>query len=124
MTAVLFQPLAFGEGAAAAVIAKGAVSTLNVTFALAAFPALSAAVPLNARLTPGVLTWIAGGQEAIPEPESEQVNLTVTSVLFQPKLLANGLSVAEIAGGVLSRFTFVPGVAVFPATSVAVPGIL
>lgn len=52
------------------------------------------------------------------------MKLTVTLVLFQPKVLASGLNVAAMLGGVLSILTLVLGVAVFPALSVAVPGML
>lgn len=42
------------------------------------------------------------GQVAIPLVASEQVNDTVTFVLFQPNVLGVGLTDAVIAGGSLS----------------------
>jgi hypothetical protein len=45
VTFALFQPAAFGAGDGAGVITGGALSMFNVKVALAAFPALSLAVP-------------------------------------------------------------------------------
>jgi hypothetical protein len=52
---VLFQPFAFGCGAAVAVMESGADSTLIFTLALAEFPALSVAVPLKDSFSPTVV---------------------------------------------------------------------
>lgn len=46
VTALLFQPLAFGAGETTAVIEGGTVSIFNVTLAVAVFPAASVTVPL------------------------------------------------------------------------------
>src|SRR5690348_8895544 len=58
-----------------------------------------------------------------PVPESAQVKPTVTSVLFQPKVLAAGVRLPVITGLVLSIFMpeRLAGVAVFPAASVQLP---
>jgi hypothetical protein len=49
------------------------------------------------------------------------MNLTVTAVLFHPAPFGGGDGLAAIVGGVKSMFTVAVTVAVFPATSVAVP---
>ena len=59
--------------------------------------------------------------EVMVETLGLHVKVTVTAVLFHPAELAEGETDAEIVGAVCSRFTFAEAVAVFPATSVAVP---
>jgi hypothetical protein len=120
VTGELFQPAAFGRGAAVAVIDKGEDSTLNVTLAVAEFPALSVAVPLNASLSPSVVTWIGAGQPAIPDRASEQVKVIVAGATTTPCALGVGLTVAVIIGAVLSMFSVVLVLAVCPAASVTV----
>ncbi|MCI0603797.1 hypothetical protein L0156_12380, partial [bacterium] len=66
----------------------------------------------------------------MPEAESEQVNVTVTSVLFHPAPFAAGFAAAVIVGGVLSLtvnrswglFCEVPSLEVYPITPIAVSG--
>ena len=117
-------PRASGTGTIAAVMVGGVLSILTVAVVFAVLPARSVVIPEAVCAAPSVVKEAGALQLATPESVSEHAKLMVTSVLFQPKLLAEGLRLAAMAGGVLSRFTFVPGVAVFPATSVAVPGIL
>ena len=117
-------PRASGAGATAAVMAGGVLSILTVAVVLAVLPARSAAVPEAVCVAPSVAKEAGALQLATPESASEHAKLTVRFVLFQPKLLAAGVRLAVMAGGVLSTLTFVLGVAVFPATSVAVPGTL
>jgi hypothetical protein len=57
----------------------------------------------------------------MPESESLQIKLTTTLESFQPAPFAGGETEAVITGGVLSRLTVAAAVAVFPATSVAIP---
>ena len=116
----MFHPAAFGRGAAVAVIDKGEDSMLNVTLAVAEFPALSVAVPLNDSLSPSVVTWIGAGQVAIPDSASEQMNVIVAGATTTPCALGVGLTVAEIIGAVLSIFSVVLALAVCPAASVTV----
>ena len=53
----------------------------SVTFAVAEFPAMSVAVPVNIWLNPVVFTVIGGLQLATPERASEQLNVMVTGVV-------------------------------------------
>ncbi len=73
----------------------------------AVFPALSAHVPVTRWPVPSDETnAFAGGLPgAKPDVASEQVNTTVTSVLFQPLLFGVGAVVAEIMGAVASTLT-------------------
>ena len=73
---------------------------LTRTVAFAVLPALSTAVPTTGCFAPSVETVTGAGHDRIPDPESEQAKLTVTSVLFQPFSLAAGDAVAVIVGGV------------------------
>jgi hypothetical protein len=84
VTLELFQPAAFGCGAAEAVIASGAVCTLTVVVAVAVFPALSIAEPLNDSFNPAVVICTGAGQLAIPESESEQVKVIVAGAVTTP----------------------------------------
>ena len=120
MTAVLFQLFAFGCGAAAAVIASGAVCTLTVSVALAVFPALSVAEPLNDSFNPAVVICTGAGQLATPESESEQVKLTVAGAVTTPFVFGAGVTVAVMVGAVLSMLSVVEALAVLPFASVAV----
>jgi hypothetical protein len=56
----------------------------------------------------------------IPEVESEQLNDTVTSVLFQPFAFAAGLLEPVIVGAFLSSFRVTEPLPTFPSRSVAV----
>jgi len=68
-----------------------------------------------------VLTTAVAGHEATPDKLSAQLNVAVTLVLFQPAALGSGESAVAIVGGVLSMLTVREVLAVFPATSTAVP---
>src|SRR6266481_8248071 len=70
---------------------------------------------------PSVDTVCGCGHCATPESESLQVNVTFTSVLFQPAVLGAGVPVAETVGGVLSRLTLTVVLADLPASSLTVP---
>ena len=56
----------------------------------------------------------------MPDSESAQVKLTVTSVLFQPLTFAAGAALPTIVGGVLSIRIVIVFVVLFPALSVIV----
>lgn len=86
----------------ATVITGGVLSIFNVTCAVAVLPALSLAVPEMTWFAPSVLTIAAGEQAAIPERASEQLNVTVTLLLFHLAALAPGFAAAVIVGGMLS----------------------
>src|SRR5882672_4959852 len=101
-TGPLFQPSAFGAGADEAVTMGAVLSMFTVMLAVAVFPALSIAVPEITWLAPSALTIVFAGQVLMPEPVSEQMNFTVTFVLFQPFALAAGVATAVIVGGVVS----------------------
>ena len=58
---------------------------------------------------------------AIPERLSEQANVTVTGVLFQPLPFTAGDWVAVMLGGVLSRLTVAHAVEERPVLSTALP---
>jgi hypothetical protein len=72
-------------------------------------------------LAPSALTVTGGGQVATPDKESAHEKVTVTLELFQPLEFASGEALAVIVGAVLSIFTVMLVLAVFPALSVAVP---
>jgi len=100
--AALFQLNAFGGGTATAEMIGAVLSILRVTEADAVFPARSAAVPLMTWFAASVLAVTGGGQKATPEVLSEQVNVTTTLVLFQPKVSAAGTADAVMTGKSLS----------------------
>jgi hypothetical protein len=104
VTAVLFQPLAFGTGDRLPVINGGDLSTLTVTEPLPVLPSRSVAVDVN--VVPAVLPdcdALAGvGPVAKPEPASVADHVTVTLELFQPAALGAGLTLAVTVGPVLS----------------------
>jgi|SRR5271167_780268 len=94
---------------------------LITALAEAWFPALSMAVPETVTGPLGVVaTLTAAGQVATPDKESEQAKVTVTGPVLMP-LTGVGVTVAVMVGGVLSKLTETLALAVFPATSVAVP---
>ena len=102
-TSVLFHPSALAEGLASAVITGSVLSMFNTTDVVALFPALSTAVPVITCPAPSVVTVIGDGQEAMSEPESAHVNVTVTSVLFQPFALGAGIADGVSTGGTVSH---------------------
>src|SRR4051812_5045462 len=65
-------------GAAGAPDSVGAVLSMLIlsTVALAVLPALSVAVPITFWSAPSVATVVEPGQDWMPDPPSEQVNLT------------------------------------------------
>jgi hypothetical protein len=71
---------------------------------------------------PLVETFCCFGQVATPESESEQVNVTVTGVVFH---IPDGLGETDalIVGGVLSKLTEAHACAESPTRSTAVPQI-
>lgn len=97
------------------------LSRLIVKLAVAELPARSVAVPLMIWLGASVLTVIGAGQVATPDSLSEQVKVTVTSLLFHPAGLGWGVTVGDRVGGVLSMLSVTDVLAVFPALSTAVP---
>jgi hypothetical protein len=96
VTAVLFQPAAFGGGLCDAVTCGGVLSILRVTLVLAEFPAPSVAVPLMDWPTPSVVTVTGGGQTTLADAPPPHVNVTVTWVLFQPAAFGVGSADAAI----------------------------
>ncbi len=123
VTGPLFQPLVLALGDLEAVMAGGVRSMLiDPTVIEAEFPALSVHVPVADWAEPSELIVLGTDTEATPESESEQVKLTVTGELFQPKELAFGVLEPAIFGGVKSML-MPPTVvdAVLPALSVQLP---
>src|SRR5207249_5639142 len=97
VTSVLFQPLALAAGALAAVGGLGAVLSILMPLTVeesAALPALSTQLPVlvtEAFCTSAVNVCPATVLVSRPDstaPVSAQVKFTVTSVLFQPLVLA------------------------------------
>ena len=85
------------------------------------FPATSVQVPDAIWFAPDAVNTTGGEHEAIPEPPSTPVKVTVTSVLFQPFAFGRGDAVAVTTGGVLSILSVcVVAVALLPAASVTV----
>ncbi len=119
MTGALYQPFAFAGGETPTIVGA-VVSMLNVSFADAVFPALSTAVPLRDCPAPSVAAVCGAVHEAIPDRASEQVNVTVTFVLFHPALFATGDCAAVITGAVRSILT----VAVFTASTLPATSVL
>ena len=99
---VLFQPAELGAGMIVEETMGTVLSILRVTVAVALFPARSVAVPEIIWPAPSAVTETGLGQVATPLVASEQVNVTVTLVLFHPAALGNGFTKAVIVGGVLS----------------------
>src|SRR5262245_58200570 len=109
VTSPLFQPLAFGAGAAVPVTVGACRSILigpTVT-GVAVLPPLSFAAPVT--IWPaGVVSSVRvtfGPHSAMPEPPllSEQVNVTSTGPLFQPNVLAAGVRLPLIVGASVSE---------------------
>ena len=122
VTAVLFQPAAFGAGVTVAVIVGAVVSIDTVAVAVAVLPAVSVAVPVTCWPAPSVDTTTGAGHTANLEPV--HVNVTVTAVLFHPAAFGAGLAVAVIVSGSVlpnDTDTVTEADAEFPATSTAVP---
>src|SRR5262245_29498577 len=98
----LFQPSAFGDGAAEACTAGAVLSVFSGTLAVAALPAWSRAVPDTTCPAPSVVTVTGAGHDATPEPGSEHVNVTTTFELFHPPAFGAGETAVCIVGGASS----------------------
>jgi hypothetical protein len=105
ITSVLFQPFEFGSGEAVAVMVGDTVSMFRVTLTDPLLSALSVAVPTTTWFAPCELTVTGPGQTEIPDKASEQINDTVTGVLFHPFAFGGGDVLAAMRGTVLSRFS-------------------
>ena len=73
-----------------------------ITAGLLSLPALSAHVPDADCPAPSLLSTTGSEHSSIPDRASAPLNVTVTSVLFQPFALAAGDAEAEASGAVLS----------------------
>ena len=108
VTFVLFQPLAFAAGVRETNVMTGAVLSILMPLCVfdAELPALSVQVPIELKAAPSaVKVWLTVGLTA-PDVASEQFQLTVTSVLFQPLAFAAGVRETKlIVGLVASRLT-------------------
>ncbi len=122
VTGELFHPAAFGAGATDATTCNGGNGwRLNWILVVAVFPAMSVALPLKV-CRPAAVTVIGGGQTAIPDKLSLQVNVTVAEIaLTIPFASGAGETEAETIGGVLSRLIETLVLAVWAAASVTVP---
>jgi hypothetical protein len=123
VTSELLQPAAFAAGVADAEIVGLLLSIFTVAEAVAELPALSVAVRGIICPAPSAETTTGEGQTEVPLNESLQLNETITSELFHPAAVGDGLIEALMLGIVLSMFSVTAAVAVFPALSVAVPEI-
>src|SRR5262249_40403948 len=100
---------------------SGVLSTFSVIDVEAVLPARSRAVPLITWFAPSNDSVTGDGPPAMPDVASAHVNVTITSVLFQPATFGRGETVAVIVGGVRSTFTETRVAAELPAISTAVP---
>ena len=105
VTFPLFQPLPFAAGVRLAMIVGAVLSMLTVAGSACLLPALSSAVPVTSWPWPSVVTVCGAVQLLMPASASAQVNVTVTSPLFQPAPFASGDCVCLIVGAVLSMET-------------------
>ncbi len=122
-TSVLFQPSVLGDGVAVPKDSVGGVLSILMLFTVseALLPALSVTVPVVDCPAPSTDKVTSGETVSTPERVSVAVKCTVTSLLFQPLLLGEGLHEALIVGGVLSRLTTGEvKVSLLPALSVTV----
>src|SRR5450830_314937 len=128
VTLVLFQPWVLAGVALAKAMTGGVLSMLMPpTVVVLVLSALSVAVPLTDWLAPSIdsVVWSDAGEvpsatqllmPEAPVPVSVQVNVTVTSELFQPAPFA-GVREPMIVGLVASSFTVVLTDEEFPALS-------
>src|SRR5215472_12267622 len=117
MTFVLFQPAAFGAGAALALMSGGVSSILTVATAMFDLPAWSVTFPVTVCALPSVVKVAGAEQLTISDTLGEQTKLTVTLLLFQPAAFGAGTRLALILGAVFSILSNTDVVAVFPALS-------
>src|SRR5437870_6556973 len=81
----------------------GVLSMLMLaTLAEAELPARSSAVPLTLCPAPSAKTVVGAGHWSTPDRLSAHVQMTATSVLFQPREFDGRSGVPEMVGGVLS----------------------
>src|SRR6266511_505446 len=99
----LYQPAPFGL-LVVAPLSVGAVLSMSMlpTVAVAELSALSTAVPVTDWFAPLAVFVVGPLHDLMPETLSEQVKLTVTSVLFQPFAFAAGLREPVTVGVCLS----------------------
>src|SRR6266511_2945803 len=108
VTLPLYQPYAFGF-VVAAPVSVGAVRSMltSLTVADAVLPALSRAWPVTLRPAPSFERVVGSSQPAMPDSASEQLKLTRTGPLFQPKAFAAGERLPSIVGGTPSIFSVI-----------------
>ena len=82
-------------------------------------PALSVQVPDADCPDPSVLKVTGAVQDAMPDPASVPLKLTVTLALFQPLAFAAGVAIADADGAILSicTVTILLAALTFPALS-------
>jgi hypothetical protein len=106
VTSLLFQPFAFGAGVLFVNAMTGEVLSILMPVAETGeltCPTKSVHVPEgDVCPAPSVDTVTGALQNAIPDPASFPVKVTVTSVLFHPLAFADGLTLAVAVGAVLS----------------------
>ena len=120
VTSSLYQPSPFGLVVGAPVRAGAVLSMLiEPTVADAELSALSTACRVTDWLRPSPERVLGPGQVLMPDNGSEQVKLTVTSLLFQPFELAEGLLDPVMVGALLSRRTVTEPLPELPRRSVA-----
>jgi len=121
VTSFSCQPLIAGGKLSAGVIDGGVLSRLTVREVTALLPARSMTLPETVCSAPSPVTGCAAGHCATPESASLQLNVTVTSLRFQPNRFATGSWAAVIWGALLSRLMVTEVEAVLPALSRASP---
>ena len=105
VTSPSYQPAALAARSAEPLTLGAVLSRFTIAGSVAVLPALSVAVPVTSWASPSSATTWSGVHDAMPETASAQVNLTVTSLLFQPLAFGAGASVCEIVGVLPSIFT-------------------
>ena len=104
VTFVRYQSWAFGDEVAAAEIAGLVLSTFTLQLSVCSLPDRSLHVSSRSSGSPSPDEVVDSGQFAssIPTPASNQSQVTVTSLLFQPSALEGGDCVGSASGGVMS----------------------
>ncbi len=126
VTVELFQPLAFGGGAAVVVATGGTVSILMPDAVnVVVLPAMFEHEPLTDSPLPLVLRVIGPlhASAATPDSGSVAAKLNVTGLLYQPLAFGDELAMSLTTGPANSMLMFVAetGMLMFPALSVQVP---
>src|SRR5207244_376882 len=103
VTFVLFQPLALA-GTLRVAVSVGAVLSMLIPASVTEteLPARSVATSVALRLTPSAVSAIGDVTAPMPDRASAALNVTVTSVLYQPFALGGPLRAAVSVGAVLS----------------------